>query len=275
MFGSRKGVGRRAAAGFSKGKARARDPHDASFNSQVGETLIGDASATVNADWSVGSAQGRIAGSRDMPARRLSCCRYRNRSRRFKKLQRSLSVLRKRRGDHRWMQAGASSAVNSSHAWSFNFPSSEHGTRKWLCEVNVRRARPSQKRQTGGRWRLSQRTVPTVETGASSERRLPLTTPSRETGAGARSHSEGRHFSAGSRVAHFSRRRDSPCLGLVVAHSRLLVIAGEGVSLTTKVSEASRTSGRRGQYPPRIRVGRRSGQRRRETPCPLVAPCWL
>jgi len=151
---------------------------------------------------------------------------------------------------------------------TFQAPSTER------CEVNVRRTRSSQKRQTGGRWRLSQRIVPTIETGASSERRLPLTTPSRETGAGARSHSEGRHFLAGSRVAHFSRRRDSPCLGLVVAHSRLLAIAGEGDSLTTKVSEASRTSGRRGQYPPRIRVGRRSGQRRRETPCPLVAPCW-
>lgn len=149
-------------------KGKALLAREGAFNSQVGATLVGDANDTVNADWSVGSAQGRITGSRDMPARRLSCCRYRNRSRRFKKLQRSLSVLRKRRGDHRWMQAGASSAVNSSHAWSSNFPSSEHGTRKWLCEVNVGRTRSSQKRQTGRRWRLSQRTVPTVETGASS-----------------------------------------------------------------------------------------------------------
>lgn len=39
---------------------------------------------------------------------------------------------------------------------------------------------------------------------------------------------------------------------------------------TTGVSEASRTSGRRGEYPHRIRVGRRSGLRRRETPSPLL-----
>lgn len=177
-FGVRKGVGSRRVLRKERRereiltmvlcKGKALLAREGAFNSQVGATLVGDANDTVNADWSVGSAQGRITGSRDMPARRLSCCRYRNRSRRFKKLQRSLSVLRKRRGDHRWMQAGASSAVNSSHAWSSNFPSSEHGTRKWLCEVNVRRTRPCQKRQTGGRWRLSQRTVPTIETGASS-----------------------------------------------------------------------------------------------------------
>lgn len=177
LLRSRKGIewcGRRRVSrkGWSEHEIltmeKAIPERERTFNSQVGATLVGDASATVNADWSVGSAQGRITGSRDMPARRLSCCRYRNRRRRFKMLQRSLSVLRKRRGDHRWMRAGASWAVNSSHAWSSNFPSSEHGSRKWLCEVNVKRTRHSQKRQTGGRWRLSQRIVPTIETGASS-----------------------------------------------------------------------------------------------------------
>lgn len=74
------------------------------------------------------------------------------------------------------------------------------------------------------------------------------------------------------RVAILSRGRDSPYLGLVEFVARQLAIAGRESAERQEVSEASRTSGRRGEYPPRIRVGRRSGQRRRETPCPLVAP---
>jgi hypothetical protein len=103
---------------------RGHGPHQGNLApGQPGETRPGATAAgnrrdrldddTVNADWSDGSARGRIRDSRVCPRVIYFVLQISESTSSPQEAPALTFVLRKRRGDHRWTQAGASSAATS------------------------------------------------------------------------------------------------------------------------------------------------------------------
>jgi len=176
-----------------------------------------------------GSALERIRSSRGFArASSNSCCRIRNRSRRFRKPHRFPPFLR-RAWHLRWTQAGASSAVNSAVA-SKGASASAVG-RKTADETDTGG-------KVGGPIQQSRRSSP-------PKGGRPHYSPGRPWGAsaGARLHSEGR-YSGWVSLGVSSRSRLMPHLDSGDFRSWPLVSSGERVVRMTGIPEVSRTSGR-------------------------------